>query len=168
MSNLNTVRASAPSGIVIVETLEVLHDSFPSPIRVTNQLEAFSATLEDTAPHDAGQLVAFQPAYFELILPNANNGGTEIIDVNITNIDQVAADRMEIAMANPGPVSLIFRVYLSSDTSGPAIDPPTRLTIESAAADYVSLRAKAKNADNINRKFPGWVYNTFDHPGLAR
>jgi len=168
MSDLNTVRASAPGGVVVVETLEVLHDSFPAPIRVTNQLEAFAATLEASAPLNASEEVTFQPAYFELVLPNANNGGTEVIDVNITNIDQVAADRMEIAILNPGPVTLIFRVYLSTDTSAPAINPPTRLNIESAVADHVSLRAKARNADNINRKFPGWVYNTFDHPGLAR
>lgn len=168
MSDLNTVRASAPSGVVIVETLEVIHASFTSPIRITNQLQDFTGTLEADAPNDGGTPVTFSPAAFDLVLPNSDTGGAEVIDVSISNIDQQAADRLEEAIANPGPVTLIYRVYLSSDTSVPAIDPPTRLSVESATADVSTLRAKAKNADNINRKFPGIIYNTFDHPGLAR
>lgn len=168
MADLNTVRASAPSGLVLIETLELLHASFPSPIRITNQLQDIQATLEASAPEDAGQAVTFTAASFQLILPRAGEGGSQSIDITISNIDQVAADYLQIAMDNPGPVTLIYRLYVSDDLSAPAEDPPTRLTLESAVADAQKVVAKARNADNINRKFPAYIYNIFEHPGLAR
>lgn len=168
MPDLNTVRASAPAGVVIVETLEFLHDSFPSPIRLANEFADFAATLEASAPEDAGQEVTFEASRFALLLPRAGDAGSESIDITVSNIDRTASDYLQIAMENPGPVTVIYRIYLSSDTSGPAEDPPTRLTLDSAKATVTEVVAKAKNADNINRKFPSIVYNIYDHPGLAR
>lgn len=168
MPSLNEVRASAPAGIVIVETLEIYHASFPEPIRICNQLHDFTATLEDSAPRDAGEEVAFSASSFALVLPRAGSSGIQTINIKISNIDLMASDHLEIALENPGAVSIIFRIYLSSDTSGPAENPPTTLTLQSAVADSTFLTAKAKNSDNINRKFPSLVYNSFDHPGLSR
>ncbi|MDP2141267.1 MAG: DUF1833 family protein [Gammaproteobacteria bacterium] len=168
MPDLNTVRASAPAGVVIVETLEFLHDSFPSPIRLVNDFAAFDATLEATAPEDASTEVSFEASRFALVLPRAGDAGTETIDITISNVDQVASDYLQIAMDNPGPITVIYRIFLSTDTSGPAEDPPTRLTLDSAIATATEVVAKARNSDNINRKFPSINYNIYDHPGLSR
>lgn len=168
MADLNTVRASAPAGVVIIETIEILHDSFAAPIRLTNQLEDVDVTLEATAPEDAGQEVTFTAVPFALVLPRAGDGGIQTIDITISNLDQIASNYLETAIENPGAVTLIYRIYMSDDTSAPAEDPPTRLELVSAVADFQQLVAKAKNADNINRKFPNIIYNIYDHPGLAR
>lgn len=168
MADLNTVRASAPTDIVLVETLELLHDSFPAPIRITNQLQEITATLEATAPLNPGETVVFQPISFQLVLPREGDGGSQTLDITVSNVDQVAADALQIAMENPGPVTVIYRVYTSDDYSEPAVNPPTTLILESAAADAQKLVAKARNADNISRKFPRYIYNIYDHPGLAR
>lgn len=167
MSDLDTVRASAPAGVVLVETLEILNPNFP-PIRITNQIEPWTATLEATAPVDAGETVTFEPLPFEAVLPDMSSGGTEVIDVLVSNVDQQASDVLEMVIDNPSVVTLILRFYLSTDTSQPAVNPPVQLSIVSGVADVESMRIKAKNEDNINQKFPRWVYNTFDHPGLAR
>jgi hypothetical protein len=165
---LNTVRASAPAGIVLIETLELLHPAFGAPIRITNQLQEVVATLEDSAPQNPGEVVPFQSVSFALVLPRAGDGGDQTIDITISNIGQGASARLEEAMASPGPITVIYRLYTSDDLSGPAEDPPTRLTLDSAIADSQKVVAKARNADNINRKFPSIIYNVFDHPGLAR
>jgi hypothetical protein len=168
LADLNTVRASAPAGIVQIETLEILHDSFPAPIRLTNQLEDIDVTLEATAPLNAGQVVTFTAVPFALVLPRAGDGAIQTIDITISNLDQIASNYLETAIENPGPVTLIYRMYLSDDTSEPAENPPTRLELVSGIADYQQLVVKAKNADNISRKFPTIVYNIYDHPGLVR
>lgn len=168
MPDLNTVRASAPAGEVIVETLEFLHDSFPAPIRLVNDYQDFAATLEASAPEDPSTEVTFSASRFALVLPRAGDAGTETIDVTVSNVDQIASDYLQIAMDNPGPITLIYRIYLASATSAPAENPPTRLTLESAEATAATVVAKARNADNINRKFPGIYYNIYDHPGLSR
>lgn len=168
MADLNTVRTSAPAGIVQVETIELMHDSFAAPIRLTNQLADFTATLEATAPLNAGQAVTFSAVPFALVLPRAGDGGIQTIDITISNLDQIASNYLETAIDNPGSITLIYRIYMSDDTTAPAEDPPTRLELVSAVADYQQLVVKAKNADNINRKFPNIVYNIYDHPGLAR
>jgi len=168
MPDLNTVRASAPAGVVIVETLEFLHDDFPAPIRLVNQFSDFDATLESTAPENPSEEVTFEASMFDLVLPRAGDAGTETIDITVSNVDQVAADYLQIAMDNPGPITVIYRIYLSTDTSAPAENPPTMLTLESAVATADQVVAKARNSDNINRKFPSIIYNIYDHPGLSR
>ena len=168
MADLNTVRASAPTDIVLIETLELLHDSFPAPIRITNQLQAITASLEDTAPANPGATVTFQPISFQLVLPRAGDGGSQTLDITISNVDQVAANALQIAMDNPGPVTVIYRLYTSDNLTEPAENPPTTLVLESAVADSQKLVAKARNNDNISRKFPKDIYNIYDHPGLSR
>lgn len=170
MPDLNTVRASAPAGVVLVKTIEFHHASFAAPIRITSQPPTFSATLEATAPVNASEEVAFDYAKFELVLPKSGDQGQSTIDIQMSNVDRVVSAFLEVVISNPGPVTLIYREYFSTDTAGPAEDPPLRLSLVGAEADNEThmIQLHAKNADNLFQRFPHKVYNIYDHPGLSR
>ena len=167
---LKTVYVSAPTDTdkIIVETLELLCDSFSAPIRITNQKSDFTATLESTAPVDASTSVTFTATEFNLKRPSTGDNPTQTFDIKISNIDKLASGTLEQAIDTPNKITMIYRVYVYGTTSGPAIDPPAEMALESAVADSRMLVAKARTADVINKPFPTIVYDANNFPGLIR
>lgn len=163
---LNIARASAPSSVVIIECIEIRHDSFPAPIRLTNQRADVVATLEATAPEDASTAVTFTAAYFDLTLPRQGAQGTQSLNLVLGNVDKAVRQHLDIAVANPTPITVIYRHYLSTDTSAPAVDPPPRLTFRGATADVFTVNAEAATVDWINGKLHSRKYTLLDFPGL--
>jgi hypothetical protein len=163
---LQRARASAPAYEIILDTIEIRHASFPAPIRLVRGDTDLQATLEASAPENAGEQVTFTHAGFELVLPRAGQDGFQMLTLNIGNIDKAVMRHLEIASANPGPVTVIFRQYLLSDTSGPAIDPPAVLDIESAVADPFVVQAQAKSENWLNQNVHSIMYDLTRFKGL--
>ncbi len=153
---------------VLIHTLELLHDSFSAPVRITNALDDVDATLEATAPEDASSTVTFEAVPFNLVLPKVENNPQQGIQITISNIDRVASARLDEAIENPTPITVIYRIYLAGDLTGPAVDPPDQLTIHSAVTDKRQCVAQARSFDVINRIFPNITYNSATFPGLIR
>lgn len=164
--DLNIARASAPSDVVIIEAIEIRHASFPAPIRLTNQKSNLTATLEASAPSNAGEAVTFTSAHFELTLPRQGAQGNQSLKMVIGNVDKTVRQHLDIAVANPTPITVIYRHFLSSDTSAPAVDPPPRLTFKGATADVFTVNAEASTVDWINNKLHKRKYTLEDYPGL--
>lgn len=163
---LQVARASSPSNVVIVDCIEILHDSLAGPLRLTNQREDFTATLEATAPENPGQQVTFTAAYFQLTLPREGAQGIQNLTLTVGNVNKDAVRLLEKASASPGPITVIYRHYLSNDPSGPAVDPPPRLAIQSATADPFVVQAQASTVDWINKKIHQRTYTLEEFPGL--
>ena len=152
--------ASAPSDVVIVDTLELRHPAFTTPIRVTTQYTPISARLEATAPLNAGQVVEFQPFGIDTGIPE--------LQITIDNVSREILRHIELAMPQPEMLEVTYRAFLSNDLlGGPQNDPPLHMTISSIEADAMAVRAKATIADFINKKFPGENYVDTKFPGLT-
>lgn len=162
------VQGAGDSDSVLVHTLELLHDSFTSPVRITNQLDDVVATLEATAPLNPSTAVTFSAVPFSLVLPKVENNPSQALQLRISNIDQVASARLDIAVENPTPVTAIYRVYLAGDLTDPAIDPPDQLQLTKAVADARELVAEAISFDLLNQPLHQQYYNAEDFPGLIR
>ena len=118
--------ASAPQDIIILETLEVNHESFDEPIRIVrwpvtaDNLTKFTLRLEETAPVNAGELVEFIGAPFELVRPekDSNNPGT--FTIRIDGIDDHLDEYMKNAAIDGGIITATFREYVQGrETEGP-------------------------------------------------
>lgn len=164
---LKEAYASAPSDIVIVNTLEIRHPAFTAPIRVVSDFVAVTAKLEANAPLNAGEMVEFLPFAFELSLPEMTDKGVPELGLRIDNVSREIMEHIELASPLPDKLEITYRAYLSNDlSSGPHNDPPLHLTIISIEADAVAITAKASVVDFINKKFPNQEYDENRFPGL--
>ena len=160
--------ASAPSDVVIINTLELRHPAFDQPIRVALSYEPVTARLEKSAPVDAGVMVDFQPFTFELTLPEVTDTGVPDLTIRIDNVSREIMGNIELAVPEPQKLEVTYRAFMSNDLSyGPHNDPLLHLNINWIEADAFSVQAKASIADFANKKFPGENYTDVNFPGLV-
>ena len=163
---LKEAYASVPD-VPIVNTLEIRHPSFTTPIRVVSDFVAVTARLEAAAPVNPGALVEFLPFAFELTLPDMTDKGVPELALRIDNVSREIMQHIELAAPLPDKLEITYRAYLADDLdSGPQNDPPLHLTIIQIEADAVSVTAKASMVDFINKKFPNQEYDENRFPGL--
>lgn len=171
---LKEAYASNPDGVVIIHTLEFVHPNFrdennqPTAIRVAITHDVFNAQLESSAPLNPSEYVDFLPMNFDLSLPNVEHVATPEIDISIDNVSRDIEDNLAIAAASPFITEVIYRPYLSTDLTGPQMNPPLRLQLISAEADDFRVTARAGYGNTANKNCPSDIYNTERFPGLAR
>lgn len=164
---LKEAYASAPTDVVIINTLEIRHPAFTEPIRVVSDYVPVDAMLEIDAPANPGEVVTFQAFAFDLTLPELMDKGVPELGIKIDNVSREIIQNIELAIPQPDKLEVTYRAYLSNDLlSGPHNDPPLHLTIVSIEADAVAITAKASIADFINKKFPSNEYDETRFPGL--
>ena len=164
---LREAYAAAPSDVVIYATIEIRHPAFTSPIRVVRDGSDLIATLEDSAPADAGQSVVFVRFAFNFTRPELSASGVPQVTLEIDNVDRGIVANLEAALTTQEPIAITYREYVSSDLSAPANDPPLHMTLISVTADPLKVTATAGFPDLVNRRFPTLEYQSDTFPGLA-
>lgn len=171
---LKEAYASAPAGEVILHTLEFRHPLFrdelnqPAPIRVVLDHNDLEAVLEDSAPQNPGESVLFIAFSFELTLPEVQHTALPEIVITIDNVSRDIEDNLAAAVNSPYKVEVTYRPYLSTDLTGPQMDPPLTMTITQIEADDFRVTARATYGDAANKSFPSETYTAERFPGLVR
>jgi len=163
---LKEAYASAPTTQVAYHTLELYHPAFTAPIRVVRDFVDLSATLESTAPRDASQTVLFVGFAFDIVPPEVSATGVPQCQITIDNVSREIVSNLELAISSNQPITVIYRLFLSSDLSAPQNNPPMTLTVISMTADVFKVTATATFGDMVNRKFPSQMYTLDTFPGL--
>lgn len=162
--------AACPADSIIHHTLEIHHPSFTTPIRVVrdNNLTPLTATLEATAPRDAGQAVNFVGYQFDLTPPEVSTTGVPQCTVEIDNVSREILQQIELAVAGGSPdlITIIYRSFLSDDLTGPQNDPPLTLTVSDITANVFRIQATAGFPNLANKRFPSQDYTSERFPGL--
>jgi hypothetical protein len=162
---LQTAYASAPNNVFIWETLELRHSRFSRVFYFTTHGVQFDAFLE------TGGQVSFDPIPFTVKLPRSDGAGPQELQISISNVGQDMVNELEAAAAAPQErIECIYRVYTSTDLSGPS-NIPVRLSISQLAMTVEAVVGSANRADVVNRKFASDVYDTGENgqfPGLDR
>lgn len=164
---LQEAYASAPVSAVVLHTLEIRHPDISPPIRVVRDHADFTATLESDAPANPGESVTFTALAFEFTLPEVSKATSPEIEISLDNVSGVLMGYLDTAAQSASMIEITYRPYLSTDTSGPQMDPPLTLVVRKVTADVFRVRAMAGFADLSNRKFPNQVYDTAVFPGLS-
>jgi hypothetical protein len=159
--------ASCPSSAVILHTLEFRHPAFSAPIRVVRDYQDVLATLELDAPVDAGTQVTFVAFAFDFDLPEVVTG-IPSITITIDNVSRDIMANLDAAVISGQQVELTYRPYLSSDLTGPQMDPPLHLVVDEIDADVFQVTARATFGDLAGRKFPNELYTAEQFPGLVQ
>lgn len=111
----------------------------------------------------------FTALSFDLTLAASGESGIQELSFSACDVNRAISDWL-IAISDSGstiPVEVIYRVYDSSDTTLPAIDPPLKLYLSEARIDVYTVSARATFADIINRPFPNVFYTRKLFPSLG-
>ena len=139
---------------VILDTLEFTHSTFDAPIYIVNDWNDLNATLE------TGVAVTFQKYAFRFTPPNRDQKGSERLTLTIDNVSREFTEKLEgIMNGTRDPLLVTYRVYISSDLSGPQNDPPTTLNLINVVATNRNITGTATNKDLINTGFPNVLYD---------
>lgn len=159
--------ASAPNNSVAYHTLEIYHPSFVTPIRVVRDFVDLSARLESTAPRDASTYVTFVGYGFDIVPPEVSSGGVPTLQITIDNVSREIMAGLELAVTTSTPITVIYRLFLSTDLTAPQNNPPMTMTIISISADVFKITATATLGDLVNKRFPANLYNLETFPALV-
>jgi len=128
--------ASVTKDNPIVETLAIVHED-ESPIYIANDLADFTAYLEDGVTQ-----VTFLAGHFNLRFPSKDSGGVPQLSISVSNSDNIVGNYIERVKYSQKAISLVFRPYLSDDTTEPQMDPP--LTLQMRDIDLSLFQANGK------------------------
>lgn len=164
---LKEAYASAPAGVVMYHTLELMHPAFSTPIRVVRDYVDLRARLESTAPQNANEYVTFTAFAFELSKPEVSATGVPQITIEIDNADRAIVANIEAAMTTLQMVTVIYREFVSTDLTAPQNNPPITATILSVTATPSKVTAVAGYPNLNNYRFPRTEYDAQTFPGLV-
>lgn len=156
-----------------LHTIELRHPAFLGdgganvPLRIVCDHEELTATLEGTAPADAGMAVNFQPLAFEAELPAQGTGDSPSVKLTADNVSAILMPCFEAAANSRYKVELTYRMFLASDLSQPGMI-LDGLTPKTANATETSASVQAGYEDFYNTPFPPLIYTTTEYPGLDR
>ncbi len=165
---LKEAYASAPSDVVILHSLEFRHPNFSQPIRVVLDHTDHVLKLEASAPDSPSTYVTFVKFAFSFTLPEVQNSPTPEIIISMDNVSRDIEDNLALAAASPYKVEVTYRPYLSTDDTGPQMNPPLTLTLTHVEADDFKVTARASYGDASNKAFPSELYTASRFPGLIR
>ncbi len=153
--------AVATINSVAIDTIELVHPKLPASIRLVNQRQGITLTLENGETH------FFDAVGFKFMLPAAGENGRQDLQISIDNVDRRISDFLDLAKEFFEPVQVIYRPYLSSDLTTPQMNPPLVLTLQDVTITQLMVQAKASFADVLNQKFPKEYYTRKRFPSLG-
>lgn len=166
--------AVAPIGRVMLPTYELRHPAFVDAdgglfaVRIVNDHADLVATLEDTAPVDAGEEVTFTALPVEVSGPDeSDSGATPVITIAVDGVSPLLVQQLDLALATLVPVTMTERIYASDDLTGPAVTPVVTMTLRDVSVTDTRVSARATFYDPSNRGFPRQEYTSAKYPGLS-
>ncbi|WP_455275137.1 DUF1833 family protein [Ralstonia thomasii] len=174
---LKEAYAANPSNDIVLNTLEIRHPAFvdalgnPTAIRIVQGYDDLVATLESSAPLNAGSAVTFVAGSFGFTLPGFKEGEIPQLAITLDNVSQEVTSHIEQAIGQIAPIEVTYRPYLLSDLTGPQMDPPINMILTSVKVDVLQVTGTATLNDVHNWGFPGGangLYTAARFPGLVR
>ena len=161
---LAAVYATAPVDRYYVETLSLEHPAFENGIRfLTNHNGGWIGDMGD------GVIATYQYAPFVAVPPSDADQAAISLQVAIDNAGRELMEELENLSQTPSqPITVTYRVYLSSDPQVLQNDPPLVLSVASVTATQDAVTFAATLTNLRNRPFPSMLYTTQLYPGLER
>lgn len=154
--------ACCPTNIAVLETLSLSHPDLPDgTIYMVQGFTEVVATLE------TAEEVTFEAIPFRFVLPAAGENGRQELTLTIDNVDRRISDFIIAVKESSDPVTVTYRPYLSNDLSGPQMDPPLTLSLQSISVNVYEVSGRATFADVLNRPFPSDFYTRSRFPSLG-
>lgn len=163
--------ASAPPGIKVYDTLELIHPAFidesgPFSVRaVTRVKDDMNFTLEAGAPLNPGQSVVFRAINFFSERPEFAEGVTPQCEVIVDNVGRELMPYLETMVGTRANLTAIYRQYRSDDLTEPCYG-PVEFQIKKVTVSMTRVQGTAMLDNLSNTKFPKKLFTLNEYPGL--
>lgn len=157
MSLIQEVYASAPIDELIIPTLEI---SWPgqTPIRVCTGYEDFLlGTDQGWQRFEAGSI--------SIALPGKTTVGTQTLKFTIYNVNGIVMRHAMAALESDAEVTIIYREYLYSDRSEPAIKPYV-MKLRGGTFEGMQVSLEAGYQSSMNTAWPRQKFTAENAPGI--
>lgn len=160
--------ATVPTNVVSLHTIQLQHPAFfddngnPTSIRLVLDNQDFTAALVD-----GGSPVTFTAMAFEITLPEVKSDEQVQCVLSIDNVSRELMRHIEAAVDDGSPIVLVYRPYVSNDTSKPQMQNPLTMELTDVSVNMMRVTATFKFSELITRKFPRKIYTIEEFPGLA-
>jgi hypothetical protein len=159
--------ATCPSDVAVLETVEIYHPDWASIVRLVRDKANLTATLESYAPNNPSESVTFSAMDFTIAQPRLGEGRQEL-ELTVDNASLLLVPLLESHdLASLDEARVIYRPYLSTDLTGPHMNPVLSLSVLSVSANMQTVTMRCGYADFANLRFPRKVYTVDEFPGLA-
>jgi hypothetical protein len=157
-----------PEAIIEFRTIEIYHPDLSQTYRYVSSALPKSFTLETGAPRDASALVEFEAAGIRITEPSERDDLDQILSVSFGNTDNRIQDIVNqiTGTAYFTPTEIVYRKYISSNTSEPALPPLYMYASSVSFNGPTSAEFTAEDA-NLSIKRSGAIYTSNDFPGLT-
>lgn len=158
-----------PTAQMEFRTFEVFHPSSPNPLRFVRDYSPLIATLESTAPRNAGQTVTFQPFSGNIIESAQASDAEQAITIEVMDILGVMQDYLDGFTTREdwmAQIEVVYRKYWSGDLSQPAT-PAEYLFAQMPSfesGEDMMYSFTATDAD-LSQKRAGILYDPKNFPG---
>lgn len=153
--------ACAPSSVVDLITLQLDHASFPEPVRLVDDHDDLTATIE------TGETVTFNRFAFEAVEPEVNHAGEPELVVTVDGASAEIAEAFNALADSPNEIKVILRAWRSDQLTVPG----RRLLageVRHVRIDTDRVRLRIGFGDVSNLPFPAALYTAARFPGLVR
>lgn len=159
--------AVAPVNRAMLFCYELYHPSLGSPFRFVDNKSAFSATLEATAPFNAGEVVSFMALPVTTQHPEeSDTADTPEVALAADNVSGVLAQVLRVSRGSLVPWTIIERLYASDQPSVLAKSPPMKYELTGADITATQAQLKASYGDPVNVSVPRLTFKREEYPGL--
>jgi len=158
--------ASAPEAVIEWRTIELYHPDFSQVWRFVADTIPQDLTLEAGAPNNAGETVAFESLAMRISDPKERSNESGGVAVNVSDLGEYATAILnEITVENVFvPVRMIYRKFISSDTSSPVY--VRRLTIGGVSFNGDNSFSFEGDDTDFANKTGGQLYTLDRFPSL--
>jgi len=158
MTVIEQFYASGGSDVKIA-TLELSCPAWEKPVYLCKAYEDLMAATE------TGEVVTYQACGMDVALPKRDNSGNQTLNFAIDNVTGESQQLIDEALDTRQVISLVFRVYLSSDLSAPA-EKPYRMKVKGGYIQGVTSQLSSGYYDLLNLAWPRRKYTLDFAPGL--
>lgn len=166
---LQEAAAVAPVQRAMLYAYELWHVSLDEPVRFVNDTQELEATLEATAPRNAGQQVTFLACPLSFRRPKeSDDEASPTVQLSRPDVASLVAGMLDAARGSTEPWQLIERLYASDDTSEPALLPPLSFELSQVVINGSEVGFAAQYDDDANVAVPRITFKREEYPGLQR
>lgn len=150
--------ASAPTHEVAISTIEIQIPN-KTPIRVCDGFEDLWLTVDGTPR-------LFEAGSLSVSLPAKNTTGQQTLRFAIAGVNGLAQRHVDDALSAGQPVTMVYRMYLASDTSAPAERPRT-MSVIGGSFEGGECVFDCSYYDILNSAWPRERYTAETAPGIV-
>lgn len=166
---LQEAAAIAPIDRAMLVCFELWHESLAEPIRFVDDNAPLMATLESTAPRNAGEEVEFLACPVSMERPTESDSeASPTVSLSRPDVGGVLKGALDAARGSLEPWEIIERLYASDELTTPAKLPPLILELTTAEISGAAAKITAQFEDTANIAIPRITFRRSEYPGLSR